>query len=58
MKLKINGFENEIQFDDEHINVLTIDNFVSMLCLLDIKVSKKVLRCLPGLSSHLPPLPF
>ena len=26
MKLKINGFENEIQFDEEHINVLTINN--------------------------------
>lgn len=24
MKLKINGFENELKFDDEHINILTI----------------------------------
>lgn len=26
MKLKINGFENEIIFDNEHINILTITN--------------------------------
>lgn len=26
MKLKINGFENEIIFDSEHINILTITN--------------------------------
>ena len=25
MKLKINGFENIFEFDDEHVNVLTIN---------------------------------
>lgn len=42
MKLKINGFENEIQFDDEHINVLTINNskcFSHIIGILNDKIN-------------------
>ena len=42
MKLKINGFENEIQFDEEHINVLTINNskcFSHIIGILNDKIN-------------------
>ena len=42
MKLKINGFENEIQFDDEHINALTINNskcFSHIIGILNDKIN-------------------
>ena len=42
MKLKINGFEKEIQFDDEHINVLTINNskcFSHIIGILNDKIN-------------------
>ena len=38
----INGFENEIQFDDEHINVLTINNskcFSHIIGILNDKIN-------------------
>ena len=42
MKLKINGFENEIQFDEEHINALTINNskcFSHIIGILNDKIN-------------------
>ena len=42
MKLRINGFENELKFDDEHINLLTIKNakcFSHILEVLNQKVN-------------------
>ena len=42
MKLKINGFENEIQFDEEHISVLTINNskcFTHIIGILNDKIN-------------------
>ena len=42
MKLKINGFENEIQFDEEYINVLTVNNskcFSHIIGILNDKIN-------------------
>lgn len=42
MKLRINGFENELEFDDEHVNLLTIKNakcFSHILEILNQKVN-------------------
>ena len=42
MKLKINGFENEIQLDDEYINILTIKNakcFTHIIGILNDKIN-------------------
>ena len=42
MKLKINGFDNEIVFDEEHINVLTIENikcFSNIIGILNDKIN-------------------
>ena len=42
MKLKINGFENEIQFSEKHINVLTINNskcFSHIIGILNDKIN-------------------
>lgn len=42
MKLRINGFENELKFDDEHVNLLTIKNakcFSHILEILNQKIN-------------------
>ena len=42
MKLRINGFENEFEFDDTHVNVLTIENakcFSNIIQILNEKVN-------------------
>ena len=36
MKIKIQGFENDIQFDDEYINVVQIKNKILFQNIMEI----------------------
>lgn len=42
MRLKINGFENEFEFDDEHINILTVKEIKCFTHIIEI-INEKIL---------------